>query len=131
MLDYLSTGSIGLTSGTNLFAGTLPDAPDTAAVVYETGGFFPIHANARADCVIERPRIQVVTRAVQYRTARQLAHNVFTLLDGTRGRTINSVVYHWISGVSSPADMNQDGSGRARVVMNFDIQKDLHTSTST
>ena len=121
-----------MTFGTNLFVGPrAPDSPDTAAILNETGGFFPIHAMARTSAVVERPRIQVVTRAATYRSARQLAHNVFTRLDSTRNQTINGVVYHWISGVSSPADLGEDASGRARCVMNFDIVKNLSTSTST
>ena len=131
VLDFLSTGGLGLTSGTNLFAGTLPDSPDRCVVLYETGGFFPIHANANAAAVVERPRVQVVTRAPSFQGARQLAHNVFRRLDSTRGATINGVFYHWISAVSSPAQMGDDGSGRPRVVCNFDIVKNLHTSTST
>lgn len=133
MTDYLTTGSIGLTTGTNLFAAGLPDSPDTACAVYETGGFFPIHAMAAGpgSALLERPRIQVVTRAQSYRTARQIAHNAFKLLDGLRDRTVNSTRYLYVQAVSSPAAMGIDGSGRTRVVCNYDVIKALHTSTST
>jgi hypothetical protein len=131
--DWMSTGSIGLTTGTNLFLGTLPDAPDTAAAVYETGGFFPIHAMASGpgSALVERPRVQVVTRALKYQTARQLMHNIFQRLDGLSSRTIGGSRYLHITAVSSPAAMGTDASGRARCVTNFDIVKSLSTSTST
>ena len=133
MGDYLSTGGLGLTTGTNLFLGTLPDSPDTAAAVYETGGFFPIHAMSASagNAAVERPRIQIVTRAAKYQTARQLMHNIFTRLDGLGDTTINSTRYLHMTAVSSPAAIGTDPSGRARMVLNLDVVKKLHTSTST
>ncbi|HXK30834.1 MAG TPA: minor capsid protein [Candidatus Binatia bacterium] len=131
--DYLSTGGLGLTSGTNLFLGTWPDAPDTACAIYETGGFFPIHTMSASagNAAVERPRVQITTRAVKYQTARQLMHNVFQRLDGVSNQTIGSTRYLSIVAVSSPAAMGTDASGRARFVVNMDIIKKLHTSTST
>ena len=122
-----------MTTGTNLFLGTLPDAPDTAAALYETGGFFPIHtmSGSAGNAVAERPRIQAVTRALKYQAARQLMHNIFKRLDGANNFTINGTRYLQITAVSSPAAMGTDGSGRARCVTNFDIVKSLSTSTST
>jgi len=133
LCDRLSTGSIGLTSGTNLFAGALPDQPDTAAAIYETGGFFPVHtmASGPGQAVAERPRVQIVTRALTYRSARQLMQNVFNTLDGLSAVTINSTRYLHVSAVSSPAAMGQDEAGRPRCVVNFDIVKSVSTSTST
>lgn len=134
LMDYLSTGGIGLTTGTNLFVGpTAPDAPDRAAILTETGGFFPIHAMAGSagQAVAERPRVQVVTRAPTYQGARQLIHNVFQRLDGAGNLTINTTRYLHMTAVSSPAPMGLDGSGRHRCVVNFDVTKKLHTSTST
>lgn len=133
MLTKLGGASIGLTSGTNLFAGTFPDSPDTAAAVYETGGFFPIHAMSASagNAAVERPRVQIVTRAVKYQTARQLAHNISQTLDGLSNATIGSTIYLLITAVSSPEPLGTDPSGRARIVQNFDVIKKLHTSTST
>lgn len=133
MGDKLSSGTIGLTTGTNLFLGTLPDSPDLAACVYETGGFFPIHAMSASAgmAVAERPRVQIVTRAMKYQSARQLMHNIFKVLDGANNFTINSTRYLQITAVSSPAAMGTDASGRARCVLNLDIIKSLSASTAT
>ena len=136
MGDWLSTGSFGLTTGENLYLGALPDGAgtvDTAACLYETGGFFPVHAMAAGpgSALLERPRMQVVTRAKRSQTARQLMHNIFQRLDGLSDTTINGTRYLLISAVSSPAQMGLDGSTRPRFVCNFDIVKKLHTSTST
>lgn len=131
MLDYLTTGSIGLTGGTNLFGGMLPDAPERAAAVYETGGLFPLQAMGRTSAVVERPRIQVVTRASSYQGARMLAHNVFERLDTVREATINGTRYHYIAAVQSPFFLREDESGRKLIACNYDVIKDVHTSTST
>ena len=131
--DFLSTGGLGLTTGTNLFLGTLPDSPDRSAAIYETGGFFPVHAMSASagNAVVERPRVQIVTRATTYQGARQLMHNIFQRLDGVNNQTLGSTRYLSILAVSSPAAMGTDASGRARIVQNFDVVKKLHASTST
>lgn len=133
--DWLSTGSIGLTTGTNLSLGTMPDTawPDTACALYETGGWPPVHAMAGTpgQAVVEQPSIQALTRALKYQTARQLMHNVFQRLDGLSNQTINNTRYLSVLARSSPAAMGLDASGRALCVTNFDVIKKLHTSTST
>jgi len=133
LCDKLSSGSIGLTSGTNLFADEWPDAPDTAAVVAEAGGYAPVHAMSASpgQAVAERPRVQVLTRAPKYRSARQLMHNIVQTLDGLNNTTINGTRYLQIVAVSSPTTMGVDASGRKRCVCNLDVIKALHTSTST
>ena len=88
-------------------------------------------SSSAGNAAVERPRVQIVTRAVKYQTARQLAHNISQTLDGLSNATIGSTIYLLITAVSSPAAMGTDASGRPRIVMNFDIQKKLHTSTST
>lgn len=132
--DWLSTGGIGLVNagaGLNLYYDGFADSPDTAAAIYETGGFFPIEVNAASGPLVERPRVQVVTRAPTRQAARQLAHNIFTRLESVRGRTLGNTFYHWITAVSSPGTMGEDESGRRRYVCNFDVIKNMSTSTST
>ena len=131
MVSHLSASGLGLTSGTNLFAGALPDAPERAAAVFETGGIFPVQAFGRSASVVERPRIQIVTRAKTYQSGRMLAHNIWRTLNAVRGLPINGVTYHLIAPVQSPFAMGEDGSGRMRFAANFDVIKDEHTSTST
>lgn len=133
LLDYVTTSSVGVTSGTSLFAMTFPDHPDKAACLYETGGFMAVHtmAGSAGAAVAERPRVQIVTRAATYQGARMLSHLIFRALDGLNNTTINGTRYLQITAVSSPAAMGTDASGRPRVVCNYDIIKALHTSTST
>jgi hypothetical protein len=133
MLTLIAGSGLGLTAGTNLFAGTWPDSPDKACAVYETGGGQPVHAMGAGpgNALVELPRIAVWTRANSYQSARQLAHNVFQSMDGLTDTTINSTRYLLVSAVNPPTANGFDDSGRRILIMNFDVIKKLSTSTST
>jgi hypothetical protein len=126
--DYLSSGGVG-TVGTNLFKGFLPESPDAATVVYETGGSAPVHAmNPLAgQAVVELPSVQVVCRdvAYEYATARATAHSVFKLLSGLPTRSINGTAYKWGAARQSPFLMGRDEAGRVLIACNYDIVKEV------
>ena len=132
VMTYLGSASVGLTAGTNLFAGTCPESPDRSCAIYETGGMQPIHAmsGSPGNALVERPRISIITRAMTYQSARQLAQNIFQVMDGLTNTTINGTSYLLVRAVNSPSQMDVD-KGRPRLVMNFDIMKKVSTSTST
>ena len=128
VLDYLSSGGVG-NPGTTLFGGFMPDMPDVATAVYETGGLASVHAMnpVAGAAVVEMPRVQVVCRAsgYDYATARATAHSAFKLLDGLPTRSINGTKYLWASAVQSPFLMGRDQAGRVQVACNYDIVKEL------
>jgi len=130
MQTYLTSGGAG-TAGTDLFVGSLPPSPDTALVVYETGGLTTIHTmgNTPGQAAVERPTIQVVTRAATYQTARALSQKAFLLLDGLPKRTINGTQYYWGAARQSPFLMDRDEKDRYLVAFNVDIIKDLSTTS--
>jgi hypothetical protein len=132
--DYLSSGGMG-TVGSALFKGYMPEAPDDAIAVYETGGGFPIHAmnGSAGQAKVERPRVQVVVRSAEdeYAVARQRAHNIFVLLDGLPDRDINGTRYKWGQAVQSPFMLGRDSQRRPLIACNYDLIKALSTSTST
>lgn len=129
---YLSS-QVGLTPGTDLFLGTMPDSPDAVVCVYESGGLSPIKAmgNVAGAAKVERPRIQVVSRGVAfgYEDARATAHAVFLKLDGLPFRQINGITYHWGSALQSPFLMGVDEQGRPSIACNYDIVRQMSTST--
>lgn len=128
MADYLSSGGITAT----IYTGYLPETPDAALAVYETGGRPPDVAMGNVAGVVsmEWPSVQVVSRNVtdEYATARLLAHNVFKLLQGLPTRTINGTAYQWGMARQSPFLMGRDEAGRVLVACNFDIAKALSTA---
>lgn len=129
--DYLSSGGIG-TNGTNLFAGFLPEQPDVAVVVHETGGRGPDVAmgNVAGVIAMEWPSVQVVCRglASDYAAPRSKAHDVFKLLQGLPQRAINGTQYHWGQARQSPFLMGRDEAGRVLIACNYDIAKALSTA---
>lgn len=129
--DFLTTGSIGLTTGTNLWLGKLPEAPAIGAALYETGGTSAIHAfsTGPGNAVVERPRVQVVVRHTDYATGRQMMHNIWKRLDGAGDFTVNSTRYLWISAVQSPFFLKFDQNNRVLFGCNFDVSKAVTAST--
>ena len=132
--DYLTSQSGGtLTQGTNLFLGARPPTPDACLTVYETGGLPPVHAfnPAAGQAKVEMARVQVVARAAgeDYEAARLLAHRAFVLLDGLPSRSINGVAYKWGAAIQSPFLMGRDEQSRLLVACNFDIVKELSTTS--
>jgi hypothetical protein len=136
LLDYLSTsgmGTVGSTADGSLFYSQLPPEVIACIGLFETGGLSSIHtfSGGPGNAVVERPRVQVVSRAATYATARARAQDAFMLLDGLANRTINGVRYLSITAVQSPFDMGRDDNNYPRVACNFDVVKSLSTSTST
>lgn len=128
--DYL-TSQGGWTGGTDLFVGTIEPTPDTALAVYETGGQSPVRGmgNTAGDHAVERPSIQVVSRAVSYATARANAQKAFLLIDGFPDRLINNVRYKYGEARQSPFLMGRDEQDRVLVAFNADLVKE-RSSTS-
>ncbi len=129
MADYLSTNGIG-TQGTDLFYGFMPDTPNTAVALYETGGLSAAHGMAPSPGLAkaERPRLQVVARSTDYDVARLKIDAVWKLLDGLGDVVISGTRYLGVYAVSSPYPMGRDAEGRAFLTCNFDVTKSLSTS---
>lgn len=129
--DYLSSAG-GYTPGTNLFIGTAPPKPDTAVTIYETGGLGTVHAfnGSAGQAVVEQPRVQVVSRAASYPTARANAQDAFLLLDGLPTRSINGVSYHWAEALQSPFLMGRDEDDRVLIAFNVQIFKEMSTTST-
>ena len=127
--SYLASGGVG-TLGTDLFLGQLPDSPDAAVVVFETGGMGSVHtmSTGPGNAIAERPRVQVVARAATYSAARTKAHDVFLLLDGLRARTLGSTRYLWGQGVQSPFLLERDQANRTKIACNYELVKALSTA---
>ena len=130
--DYLSSQA-GLTLGTDLFLGQMPDTPDSATCVYESGGLSPIKAmgNVAGAAKVERPRVHIVRRGAQcgYEDARATAHAVFMKMDGFPTRSINGISYFWGSALQSPFLRGVDEQGRPEIACNYQLERQMSSST--
>lgn len=126
--DLLSSGSTGLSG--SIYLGRLSDTPDPQIAIAETGGMASVHAmsSGPGNAVLEMPRVQVLSRATTYASAKTRIKLVEGLLDGLRPRTINGVQYHFASAVQPPFLLEYDANNRPIVAQNFEIQKARSTA---
>ena len=66
--DLLSSGGVG----TAIYRGWMPEKPDEAIQLVETGGMAPVPQMSSATGVVveERPSVQVIRRSPSYQRAR-------------------------------------------------------------
>lgn len=130
-----SAGGPGVGTTGTMFKGYLPEQPDAAVAIYETGGYAPVRAMTASvgTVVVERPSVQVVARATEYdyQAARTRMANVYAVLEGLPERTINGTRYLYAQAVQSPFQIHRDLQSRVVMACNFDLWKALSTSTST
>lgn len=122
--DYLSSGSTGVV-GTDIFLGRLSDTPAGQIAIAEYGGFAPVHAwnSSPGNAVLERPRVQLSSRAATYAVAKSRIKEMEHLLDGLRDRTINGTTYHFVSAIQPAFLLEYDANNRPILAQNFDISK--------
>ena len=123
---YLAAQVGSLTLGTNLFLGRLPDDPDTCVVVYEYGGEAPVNTmGSDAMPYVEQPRIQVLTRASGYSSARTLALQCWTAVEAVLNESLSGTLYHRVAANQSPFPLERDSQDRVLFAQNFRVQKAL------
>lgn len=110
-------------AGAPLFWSHMPATPDALTTVYEYPGDSPVYSKTAMEW--ERPRIQVVTRALTYAEAMQKAEDIYGGLSTLRRDTLNGTFYDSIRANQRPfADPNgRDDKGRFRVFCNYAIKK--------
>lgn len=119
--DYLQAQGQG-TLGTDLFLAMMPEAPDVLTCVYETQGYAPMETMGAAAFAVDRPGLQVITRASRgdYPTARDRADAVRDLLSAVVEQTLSGIHVLRISASGSVLPMGEDQNGRPMLSINFD-----------
>lgn len=116
--QYLQQQNIGLL-GTDIFLSQLPDL-DNCIALFEYGGEAPeLHSN------IEKPRLQVMVRNVDYQTGRTTIEQMKNILHGLSEQIINGKRYLLIKALQSPEFLGYDENNRAEFVCNFEIIKEV------
>jgi hypothetical protein len=107
-----------LVSGTDLFIARMPSAPDTAVGVYEYDGELPQYVMGAAGAVVDRPRLQVISRAVSYATARDTLATIRVILDA-QGVTWSGVGTLRVEPLGSILSLGPDEKDRMRCSCSF------------
>lgn len=121
----------GLTIGTDLFLGQMPDEPDTCVVVYERPG--AVHFNmgaedgAQHDPSLEQPRLQVLVRRANgplaYPEGSDLIYAITRRLP-TVGVAIGGTRYIAIEAMGTAGPLDEDKQGRLSFVSNFMVTRE-------
>lgn len=125
---YLPTAGLGLTFGTNFFAGMLPDQPDVCTAIFEYPGSPPEHVMGKPTPRIAHPRVQILVRqpdvAGAYLLGRNLIDLITTTLENQTGQTFNGTHYIEISRIQDPFLLHRDPARRWFFACNLMIRKD-------
>lgn len=111
--DYLVAQGLGIV-GTDIFKGMQPSEPDDCLTILEAGGGPPdLHWAG------DYPGFQILTRAVDYETARTQAEAAFGKLHGLSEAVLGARRYLLIRAVQSPAYIGRDENGRPEISTNY------------
>jgi hypothetical protein len=109
----LQAADIG-TLGADLFLGWLPDAPDNALALYETGGQPPSYTHHVLTPAIVRPSIQVMVRDQEYVSGRERINDAYAVL-------CSLTSYLAIQPLQPPFALGRDAHDRPRFSVNFNL----------
>ena len=102
---------------TNVFAGYLPETPDSAINISEYAGREP--SRTLDGKYSKRPSVQIIVRDPDYNTAKDRIEDIFELLDSTVNTIIGSSSIISIFAIQSPFPTGRDEKNRSLFVVNF------------
>jgi len=107
--------------GTDLFLGLMPTSPDECVAIYEYSGAAPLEVLVDNDATLERPSVQVMTRASRndYPTARALMVEVRDALSAITDETISGVRFLRVQPLTSINALGVDDNERPRFTLSF------------
>jgi len=115
-----------------IFLSMLPsERPDVAVSFHEPGGAPPLATLNGSTPMMERPRLQVISRAPTYAAARANAQTIwdafFLVKNSPVAKTGSTGTTDWLMAepISSPTDMGDDSKDRSRVSCNFQLSKEM------
>jgi hypothetical protein len=124
---YLAAAGLGLTRGTNLFEGILPETPNTAVSLHQYGGDQSLLGfGVTTGVQYERPRLQVFVRGEpgEFTTARDLAHDIRQALAKVQATDLSGTGYHLVIPMQSPQILERDKNERLVFVFNCRVEKE-------
>lgn len=114
--------SLGLTFAINLFIGKEPADPDNCVTIFDTHGA-PPQLTYNKNEIYQYPSVHIRVRNRAYMTGWTLANDIKDALHGRAQETWNATYYGLIISTGEPALLDWDEHGRARFIINFDIQR--------
>ncbi len=134
LATYAETLGLGLTGGSNLFAGTLPPAAADGALDAALVDYFATRpsepAFGAADLKHEWPRIQVLVRGPQddIAAAMSMANGLYRGFGRVQAQTLSGTFYKQIRCLQPPFFLKWDDNRRPIVAFNIEVEKDVSAS---
>lgn len=122
MMSLIVDGT-DLTPGTDLFIGREPAFPDNIVTLFDTPGGGPWLGMRKEDGRYDYSAFQIRIRNRGYDEAMSLGWDLVGILHGIGNQTINNTLYTLVEALDDPALLDWDDNNRARVVVNFAIQR--------
>lgn len=117
----IAESGLGLTFAQNLFISKEKTDPDQIVVIYDTFGGMPDLTMDQQ--IYERPSIQIKVRSRDYSQGYNLINEIYLSLHGRAHETWNGTIYELIRAINSPTHFDWDERGRARFIVNFNLQR--------
>lgn len=127
----LAGAGLGLTLGTNLFYGPLPEDPDAQVCVALVASPVAVRPSERrfgaAALAYEWPRTQVLTRGLAHdgASALTMARAVYAFLGTVEAQDVGGVLIHEVRCLQPPGYLKRDANGRDVYVFNVETEKRL------
>jgi hypothetical protein len=120
LADRLGSASVAF-AGSDLFLGLMPDKPDLCVAIYEYAGAQPLEVMVDNTATLERPSIQVMTRASRndYPTAKALMEAVRDTLTAITNETISGDRFLRVNQISSINALGVDDNDRPRFTLSL------------
>jgi len=121
----VADSSLGLVFGTNLFKAREPKEKEKSncVTIFDTSTQPPQLTMAGQGEDYDYTSIQIRVRNLKFVTGWDLAEDIKTSLHGRSQETINGTLYSVIYCSSGPALLDWDENNRARIIINFNIQR--------
>ena len=122
LADRLNSASVAVTAS-NMFIGLMPTTPDVCIALYEYAGSPPLEVMVDNDATLERPSVQLITRASRndYPTARTLIENARDTLTAITNETISGVTFLRVNQISAINALGVDDNDRPRFSLSLQV----------
>jgi hypothetical protein len=122
LVDRLNSASVAVTAS-NMFIGLMPTSPDRCVTLYEYAGSPPLEVMVNNNATLERPSVQVITRASRndYPSARSLIESVRDTLTAITNETISGVTFLRVNQISSINALGSDDNDRPRFSLSLQV----------
>lgn len=123
--------SLGLTLGTDLFTGRMPDQPADCVVVYDIPGGAPMLTFKKTTSNYYYSSVSVRIRNTSYESGWSQMFDILAFLHASSEDVIGGTYYALIRAMNDPQVLHWDDNDRVLMFVNFEVQRSNAVSAFT